>query len=226
MNLSEAQLAGCRFDKADFAGARLNGADLHGSSMVDADFTNAYMIKRVNLDGCDLMDARFDGASINCTLTGADLTGADFTKASLKTANNRLLVDEHTILDGTLMTWRQAKHVDVYGHWGEDPTHWLMERGVVMVGPKPGAHTGTGETHAQRNLRIGREMGAPSEDVALAFEGARRTPSGWEVVPPYRTEPVARGRTREEAVKAALNEAPVMFSADTIRRAWRRHEGW
>lgn len=196
------------------------------SSMENADFTNAYMIKQVNLNGCDLMGARFDGASLNCWLEGADLTGADFSKANFRTANNRLLVDEHTTLDGTLMTWRQAKHVDISGHRNEDPARWLMEHGVVMVGPKPGAHTGTGETHAQRNERIGRETGAPAEDVALAFEGARRAPGGWEVVPPYHTEPVARGRTREEAVKAALDEAPVMFSADTIRRAWRRHEGW
>ncbi|MFR0564787.1 pentapeptide repeat-containing protein [Bifidobacterium porcinum] len=225
-NLSDAQLAECRFDKADFTGADLHGADLHGSFMEDADFTNAYMIKQVNLNGCDLMGARFDGASLNCWLEGADLTDADFTKANFRTANNRLLVDEHTTLDGTLMTWRQAKHVDISGHRNEDPARWLMEHGVVMVGPKPGAHTGTGETHAQRNERIGRETGVPSEDVALAFEGARRTGNGWEVVPPYHTEPVAQGRTREEAVKAALSEAPVMFSADTIRRAWRRHEGW
>lgn len=226
VDLSDAQLSECRFDKADFTGACLDGADLHGSSMVDADFTNASMIKRVNLDGCDLMGARFDGANINCTLCGADLTDADFTKANFRTANNRLLVDEHTTLDGTLMTWRQAKHVDISGHRNEDPARWLMERGVVMVGPKPGARTGTGETHAQRNERISRETGAPAEDVALAFEGARRAGNGWEVVPPYHTEPVAQGRTREEAVKAALDETPVMFSADTIRRAWRRHEGW
>ena len=225
-DLSDAQLSGCRFDRASFTNARLDGADLHGSSMEDADFTNASMIHQVDLSGCDLMGAKFDGANINCWLEGADLTDADFTKASFRTANNRILVDEHTTLDGTLMTWRQAKHVDISGHRNEDPAHWLMEHGVVMVGPKPGAHTGTGETHAQRNLRIGRETGVPSEDVALAFEGARRTPGGWEVVPPYHTEPVARGRTREEAVKAALEETPVMFSADTIRRAWRRHEGW
>lgn len=79
VDLSEAQLRGCRMAGTDLSGSNLSGADLRGADLRGA------VLAGVNLHGADLRDADLCHADLsNADLSQADLTGAKLTGTGLE----------------------------------------------------------------------------------------------------------------------------------------------
>ncbi len=80
-DLTGADLAGARLDRANFTRARLDGVNLAGARLVEANLTRAGLVgvnlRTARLDGADLTGALLDRANLtDARLEGADLTGA------------------------------------------------------------------------------------------------------------------------------------------------------
>ena len=132
MNLEDAQMQFCQFDKSDFRDTRMARADLRGSRFINVDFTRADLsdaklsplkfknadgsdrlervnlsgavLKHTNLSGADLRNTIFMGADLsNANLSGADLRYADFTGANLKNANLKDADTENAVFQDTQM---------------------------------------------------------------------------------------------------------------------------
>ncbi|MFJ8308823.1 MULTISPECIES: pentapeptide repeat-containing protein [unclassified Streptomyces] len=108
--LRDAVLVGTDLYRAHMEGAVLDDADLTGACLVKAVLDEA-SLRRAKLDGADLgsaelyeSDARgalLRGARLNgASLLGTLLQGADLTGASVKETSFRVVVDEHTVVEG------------------------------------------------------------------------------------------------------------------------------
>ncbi|MFI6687048.1 pentapeptide repeat-containing protein [Streptomyces sp. NPDC050485] len=109
--LRDTVLVGTDFYRAHLEGAVLDGADLTGAALVKAVLDEA-SLRRAKLDGAnlgsaelyetDVRGASLRGVRLDCASLLGDtlLQGADLTDASLKETSFRVVVDEHTVVEG------------------------------------------------------------------------------------------------------------------------------
>ncbi|MFC8125760.1 pentapeptide repeat-containing protein [Streptomyces sp. NPDC057302] len=144
--LEDAVLTSTDLYRADLRNAALDRADLSRACLVKAVLDRASLrgavLSEANLGSADLFETDARGASFRsarldgAVLLGARLEGADLTGASVQRTSFKVLLDEHTVVEGLTGSVYGPAHVMANGARqemaGRELERWLHQRGATV----------------------------------------------------------------------------------------------